>query len=478
MHATIGHAQTAHRSLSDFPGHPERSRIKQVGMSSHLVNVDRDTPLLLPPDLRQWVSPRDCVHFLIDTLPLLDLSRAVLNDRGTGSAQYPPGVMAALLIYCYAHGIFSSRQIERATYQHVAVRYLMADLHPDHDTIAKFRRENGALLKSLFVQILQLAKASELVKLGAIAIDGTKFKGAAAKKHTYSQAQLEEQLRTLDVQIGELLQQAEQADQVAATQGADPDDLPAALAEAQARREKLQAAQALLAAQAEERARAREAERARSTMPERGKPKPLSPKVKPGDRINLSDPESALVPGKGDGYLQGYNAQLAVSVAAPGELSLITAALVCTAASDIQQLEPMADEVVANLQCAPKTLVDDKGYDNTRQILEVEKRYGCEVLCPPVEIAQKKAGTKLRYTWDRQRHEARERMRTRLEDPVRQALLRRRGTSVEPAFGIVKNAMGFQRFRLRGLAKVQTEWTLVSLAFNCRRLAAKGLRFS
>ena len=444
-------------------------------MSSRLINVDRDTPLLFPPDLRRWVEPRDPVHFLIDTLPLLDCTSAVLNERGSGSAQYPPGVMAALLIYCYAHGTFSSRQIERATYQNVAVRYLMADLHPDHDTIAKFRRENGALLQRLFVQILQLAQASELVKLGVIAIDGTKLKGAAAKRHTLSQAQLEEELRKLDVRVHELLQAAEQADQGA--EGEDPDALPAALADARARQEKLRAAQALLAEQAQERARMREAERARSTMPERGKPKPLKPEVAPDDRINLSDPQSALVPGKEHGFLQGYNAQLAVSVAAPGELSLITAAQVCAEANDIQQLEPMADQVVANLGHAPQTLLLDKGYDNTRQILEVEARHGSEVLCPPVQIAQKKQGTKRRYRWDRQRHEARERMRARLADPVRQALLRRRGTSVEPAFGIVKNAMGFQRFRLRGLAKVQTEWTLVSLAFNCRRLAAAGVRF-
>jgi transposase len=206
-------------------------------MSARLVNVDRQTPLFLPPDLRDWVSPRDPVHFLIDSLPLLDFSSAVVNERGCGSAQYPPGMMAALLIYCYAHGIFSSRQIERATHQNVAVRYLTSDLHPDHDTIAKFRRENGALLKSLFVQILRLAQASELVKLGVIAIDGTKLKGAAAKRHTHTQAELEAQLRALDLRIGELLQQAEQADQAAERE--DPDELPVALAEARARREKL-----------------------------------------------------------------------------------------------------------------------------------------------------------------------------------------------------------------------------------------------
>jgi transposase len=445
-------------------------------MSSRLINVDRQTPMFFPPDLRDWVDRRDPVHFLIDALPLLDLSSAVLNQRGTGDAQYPPGLMALLLVYCYAHGIFSSRKIERATYQHVAVRYLTGNLHPDHDTVAKFRRENGVLIKSLFVQILRLAQASELVKLGVIAIDGTKLKGAAAQQHTYTQAELEEQLRQLDLQISDLLQQAEQADQGAA--GEDPDDLPEALGEVRARREKLAAAQALLAAQAQERARQREAERARSTMPERGKPKPRKAEVAPEDRINLSDPETALVPGKEHGFLQGFNVQLAVSAPGAGELSLITAAQVCAAASDIQQLEPMVDEVAANLPGVAAKILVDKGYDSTRQILEVEKRHGVEVLCPPVEIAQKKEGTKRRYRWDQQRHQAREQMRARMADPVQQGLFRRRGISVEPAFGIVKHAMGFQRFRLRGLAKAQTEWTLVSLAFNCRRLAKAGVRFA
>src|SRR2546423_11254950 len=118
-------------------------------MSTRYVNIDRNTPLLLPPDLRDWVQEDDLAHFLVDAVALLDLSGAAANSRGTGSEQYPPAMMIVLLVYCYAHGIFSSRQIERSTYQHLSVRYLSGDTHPDHDTIAKFRRENGQLLRSL-----------------------------------------------------------------------------------------------------------------------------------------------------------------------------------------------------------------------------------------------------------------------------------------------------------------------------------------
>jgi len=358
----------------------------------------------------------------------------------------------------------------------------MADLHPDHDTVAKFRRENGALLQRLFVQILRLAQASQMVKLGIIALDGTKLKGAAAKRRTLTQAQLAEQLREVEAEVRaledqaqELLQKAAQAD--AETLALERDALPPALVDARKRRAVLQAAHASLVQQAQERARQRTAERECSTVPARGRPKPLRPEVKPGERVNLTDPESALIPAKEHGFLQGYNAQLAVSVAEPGELSLITAAQVVRAASDIQQLEPMARAMTENLLEAPRYLLLDTGYDNTRQILAVEQRHGLEVLCRPARSAQKKPGTRRRYRWDQQRHEARERMRERLADPARQALLRRRSTSVEPAFGIIKHALGFQRFRLRGLAQVQTEWTLVSLAFNCRRLAQAGLRF-
>jgi transposase len=150
-------------------------------MSTRFVNIDRDTPMLLPPDLREWVQQDDLVHFVVEALALLDVSTASVNHRGTGSEQYPPGMMLGLLIYSYAQGLFSSRQIERATYQNLSVRYLAANTHPDHDTIAKFRRDNGGLIRSAFVQLLQLAQAAGLVRLGAIALDGTKI-GAATNK--------------------------------------------------------------------------------------------------------------------------------------------------------------------------------------------------------------------------------------------------------------------------------------------------------
>jgi transposase len=440
-------------------------------MSARLVNIDRETPMLLPPDLRDWVEQDDLAHFLIDALEVLDLSGAAINERGSGSQQYPPGMMLVVLIYCYAQGIFSSRLIERATYRHVSVRYLAGNTHPDHDTIATFRRENGPLLRSVFVQLLQLAKAAGLLRLGIIAIDGTKLPAAAAKKHTKSLAQIDQELAKLEWEVSELLTKAEAADQ--SSSGGEQEDLPAHLAKAQSRREQLRAARAELERQARERHEEQQRRREEETVPERGKSKLLGPEPRPNDRHNRVDPQSRLLLSPQRGFIQGYNAQLALSTKEEESLSLIVAADVVREVSDISQLQPMTQAVIDNLAQVPSTVLADAGYDNTRQILHLQDRYGIEVLCPPVKIAQTKAGHVSRYRWNRQRHQIREAMRTRLKDPALRALYDRRNTTVEPAIAIVKNAIGFSRFRLRGLKKVGIEWTIVSLAFNCRRLAAR-----
>src|SRR6185312_753824 len=255
--------------------------MRQVkGDMTRLVNVDRNTPMQLPPDLREWVSNDDLAHFIVDALGVLDLSSARLNERGTGDRQYPPGMMLGLLIYCYAQGIFRSRQIQRATYQNVSVRYLAGNTHPDHDTIAKFRRENALLIRSAFVQLLRLAQAAGLLKLGAIALDGTKMEAAASKRQNLTYEQLQARIGQLEEQVKGLLRQAEAVDQ-------DPhaaEELPAMLADAQERRTRLLAAKAELEEQALERHRRRERER--DQAPPQCKRPPLDPKPCSKDRIN------------------------------------------------------------------------------------------------------------------------------------------------------------------------------------------------
>lgn len=429
-------------------------------MSTRLVNIDRNTPMLLPPDLRDWVQDDDLVHFVLDALAVLDVSAARLNQRGTGDEQYPPSMMLGLLIYCYAQGIFSSRQIERATHQNVSVRYLAGNAHPDHDTVAKFRRENAALIRWAFVQLLRLAQASGLLRLGTVALDGTKIGAAAAKRRNLTYEQLQAQIGELNAQVEGLLERAEAADQ----SGGNDEQLPAELAKAQARRARLMAAKAELEKQALQRCQQREKQR--ELAPPGCKRSRLDPQPRKEDRINLSDSESALTRTR-SGFIQGYNGQWAMSV----ESGLIVAADVVRDTNDRQQLQPMVDEVIQNVG-TPEHVLVDTDYENVFQLATVEASTGIMVLCPPRRSDDANPQTKKRR-WRLASKAYREQMRQRLSTGAGKALYRLRQTTVEPGFGIIKAALGFRCFRLRGLENVRTEWSLLSLAFNCRRLALR-----
>src|SRR5208282_3781765 len=173
-------------------------------MGARYVNVDRDTPMLLPCDLRDWVAKDDLVHFVLDAVGEVDL-RGAVGEKGRGSEQYPPRMMLALLIYSYALGVFSSRRIERLSYESVSVRYLCANTHPDHDTIAAFRAEHRELFQRSFVGVVRLARELKLVHLGTVHIDGTKMLANASKRVTLEGARLEEQLELADRKLAESL---------------------------------------------------------------------------------------------------------------------------------------------------------------------------------------------------------------------------------------------------------------------------------
>ena len=183
-------------------------------MGPRFVNIDRDTPLLLPPNLRDWVPADHLAHFVVDAVEALDLRRVKVNVRGTGDEQYPPAMMLSLLIYSYAKGTFGSRRIEQSTYDDVAVRLITADTHPDHDTICTFRRENPALLSESFVQVLQMAQELKVLKFGQItvSVDGTKVLANASKHAAVSYERAGETIQQLELEGQQLLAKAEQAD--------------------------------------------------------------------------------------------------------------------------------------------------------------------------------------------------------------------------------------------------------------------------
>ena len=213
----------------------------------NFVQANRNQPYLLPPDLREWLPEDDLAHFVVEAVERVPLSQFQVNTRGTGSAQYHPRIMLALLIYCYANGLFSSRRIERATYRDIGVRYVTANTHPDHDTICKFRRENLEAVHESFVQVLLLAKELKLLKVGRVSVDGTKVKANASKRRSirYDRAvQLREQLRG---EVKDLLGQAERAD---VEDAADPQQLPQELVRRERLASQLDAACARLERQA------------------------------------------------------------------------------------------------------------------------------------------------------------------------------------------------------------------------------------
>ena len=285
-------------------------------MSVRFVNIDHDTPMLLPPDLRDWVAPDHMVHFIMDAVVALDLRLARVNQRGTGSAQYPPSMMLGLLIYCYATGTFASRRIETLTYENVAVRYLCADTHPDHDSICKFRRENKDLLSTAFHQVLELAARARVLQVGnlTVVIDGTKILANASKHSAVSHGHAVEQMQLASEQITELLAKAESAESTPLQDGLTiPEEIKrredriAKLGEAVKVME-ARAKERLLEEQAEYEAKlaARKAKEESTGRKPRGKvPEPPKEGARPKDQYNFTA-AGWRVGGRAHGMAVGY----------------------------------------------------------------------------------------------------------------------------------------------------------------------------
>ena len=458
-------------------------------MAARFQNIDRQTPMLLPECLQDWVPDNDLAHFVIDAVAALKLEQCSTNHRGTGDAQYPPAMMLTLLVYCYATGLFSSRRIEHATWQNVAVRYICANTHPDHDTICAFRRKNGPLVQESFVKILQLARELKFLKVGTVSIDGTKILANASKHAANSYEKAGEIIATLEKEVRELLAKAEAADSTPLEDGLT---IPKEIARREERKAKLQAAREVIEARARERATAEKAERAaalaeREARIARGeKPKgkaPAGPESvtedpAPTDQYNYTDPESRIMK-TGGGFAQAYNAQAAVEI----ESRLITGCMVTDAPNDKEQLVPALESIPAELGRPERTLIDSGFYSEAAvAIAEAPRADGT----PGVEVyaaVQRKGHHRSVADLEKRSDPpppgpaatARERMIHRTSTKAGREIYKARQQTVEPVFGIIKAAMGFRQFLLRGLKKVDLEWNLVSLAYNFRRLHVMGM---
>jgi transposase len=454
-------------------------------MAARFVNIDYDTPLILPPNLRDWVPAGHLAHFILDAVEEMDLRQIKVNDRGTGSEQYPPRMLLALLLYCYATGLFSSRRIEQATSDSVPVRMICADTHPDHDTVCTFRRENKALLQETFVRVLELAQALKFLQVGQItvAVDGTKVMAHASKHSAVSYEHAGKTIQPLDLEVKALLAKAEQADSTPLQDGLS---IPEEIVRRQERKAALQKARAEIEARAQVRYALDLAEHEkklaeRAAKKERGEriggkpPQAPTPEPGPGDQYNHTDPESRIMKaGSGQHFEQCYNAQAAVEV----DSRLIVGERVSQAPNDKQELAPTVATVVAPVASVAAVLVDS-GFYSEAAVGAVEQTSAGQPTGTTVYAAlEKKAHHRTVSDLEKKEEPAApapgaklsEVMKHRLKTAEGKAKYKLRQQTVEPVFGIIKSALGFRQFLLRGLEKVGLEWKWVCLAYNLKRL--------
>ena len=420
---------------------------------SNFRDVDRQTAFLLPPSVDEWLPERHLARFVVEVIDGLDLGGMIGAYRGSGSAAHHPRMLLGVLVYGYATGVFSSRKLERATYDSVAFRYVAANDHPDHDTIATFRRRFLKEIEGLFVRVLLLAREMGVLKIGTIGLDGTKIHANASRHSALSwehACKLEAQLRA---EVADLLARAEAEDE-----GDVPDGLsiPEELALREKRLAKLAEARGKIEARAKERYEreraeheaklaAREAKTATTGKKPGGKPPaPPGEGPLPNDQINLTDEDSRIMPAAGGGFEQAYNAQ---AVVAAGSL-LVVAADVVQAPNDKQQLEPMLDKIEALPERlgAVETLLADAGYFSAANVeacreasLEPLIAMGRQPHHPPLGERFAKEGPAPENPTPV------EAMAHRLKTPEGRKLYALRKQTPEPVFGIIKSALEFPR---------------------------------
>lgn len=425
--------------------------------------------MLLPPDLRDWVPADDMVHFVLEVVDRIPESSFKVNRRGSGSPQYPPHMMAALLIYCYSQGVFSSRRIERATWQNVAVRYLTGDTHPDHDTICAFRREHREAIKEVFLQVLRLAREMGVLKVGTVSVDGTHIKANASKHKSIRYDRAKELEAKLSKDIEELFEEAEGSD---TEEAADGNRLPKEIARRETLRDKMREAQERLEQRARDREKQETQERKRKGKPPRGGDGESASKPREEEQINLTDADSALMrKSRKDGWTQSYNAQAMVD--AEGS-QLVLAAHVIRTPSDAGGLEAARDAAAEN-GITVKRMIADAGYVNAEAFEELGTDIDLYVAVSASDHGERQYDfrpPKQQKTKNAIKNPQLIAMQEKLRSEEGKQIYRCRKSTVEPVFGIIKEVIGFRQFLLRGMKKASLEWDLICTAYNVKRLWA------
>jgi transposase len=442
--------------------------------------TDRETGFLMPPSVDEWLPERHLARFIVEAVEGLDLRGMSGSYRGSGSASYHPTVLLSILVYGYATGLFSSRKLERATYDSVAFRFIAGNEHPDHDTIATFRRRFLQQIQALFVEVLKLAREMGLLKMGTVALDGTKIHANASRHSALSYEHAGKIEAQLKAEVADLLAKAEAADQADVPDGMS---IPEELTRREARLAKLAEARAKIEARAKERFErerpeyeaklaAREAKtEATGRKPSGRPPQPPVEGPLPTDQINLTDEESRIMPVAGGGFEQCYNAQAVVAA----DSLLVVAIDVVQAANDKQQLEPMVEKLQALPEelGAVETLLADNGYFSAANVTACEAGNIAPLIATGREAHHPSLAERFAAAPAAPPNPTPvQAMAHRLKTPEGKQLYGLRKQVPEPVFGIIKSVLGFRQFLLRGLDRVRGEWSLVTMAWNLKRMFA------
>ena len=446
-------------------------------MAQNFLPFNRQQAYLMPPDLQEWLPQNHLARFIADVVGQLDLTDIFKAYTGQGgSLAYHPEVLLSLLFYGYATGTFSSRKIERATYDSIAFRYLSANTHPDHDTIATFRRRFLSELNSLFVQILLIARESGFLKVGTVSLDGTKVTANASKHKAMSYAYAQKLEAQLEAEVQRLMEKAQMQDEQEVNDGMD---IPDEIARRQDRLSVIKEAKAKIEQRAKERYEAQkkiyDEKIAKRTAKEKatGKktpgrpPKPPTEEPTSLDQVNFTDEESRIMKTAKGGFEQCYNAQ----ASADHDSRLILHHHLTQHTNDKQEVLPTLQWFTHHPELAPKSMAADTGYFSEANVC------ACEAHHITPYISMRKEAHNLSFEERFKPNEPLpdnptplERMKHRLHTPEGKALYALRKSTIEPIFGIIKQVMGFRQFLLRGLEKVEGEWGLVCLAYNLKRM--------
>ncbi len=445
-------------------------------MPDHFKPLDRDTMFLLPPSIQDWLPEKHLARFVVDVVARLDVNPIRSRYSGRGSQGYQPEMMVALLFYGYATGTFSSRKLERATYDSVAFRYITSNQNPEHDTISDFRRRFLSELQGFFEQILLIAAESGLLKVGRVSVDGTKIKANASKHHALSYGHATKLERRIKGEVERLLRMAERAD---GTEIPDGLDIPAELARREERLRVITEAKARIHAREQERIAAEQAahqqalaERSRreskTGKKTRGpKPKPPSRAIDPKAQINLSDDESRIMPSS-DGMIQAYNAQ--------GTVDCDSRLLLAADASQRPTDRTLLVSTVEACKKLPESLgvvkeiLADAGYFSASNVDACHDAHMVPYIASGRESHAGGLGRFNEPAKLKANASAVDSMKHRLRTKDGRAIYGQRKSTIEPTFGIVKSILRFRQFSLRGHEKVKAEWRIVGIAYNLKRM--------